>query len=458
MKKYDIAIIGSGPAGYVAAIRSAQLGLKTVIVEEKNLGGVCLNVGCIPTKSLLHAAKVYHTIQKAEVYGIKAEKVSFDFNAIITKSKSTVSSITHNLGNLIKNNKIDIVQGKGYIKDPGTLIVKDMKEEIKASNIIIATGASPKKLDWMGKEVWTYKEAINPPKQPKSMIIVGSGAIGMEFASFYSTFGTEVTVLEAQQNILPSEDQEISEIAHKIFTKKGIKIHTGVKLDKNSLKKLTENSVEIQIDKKENIKAEKILIAIGVVPRINDIGLENLGVKIEKGYIATNESMETNVKGIYAIGDVTKDPWLAHKASHEAVKCVEKIANFSKSHAYHDQMIPACVFTIPQIASIGYTEQQALSLGLEIKVGRFPLIANGNAFSSGNTEGMVKVIFDKNTGELLGAHLIGEGVSELIGVYSLTKTMEGTDLDLMNTIFPHPTLSEIIHESALQSDGKPIHI
>lgn len=462
MENYDVAVIGGGPGGYVAAIRAAQLSKKVVLIEKEHLGGVCLNWGCIPTKALLKSAELYQKIKHANDYGIIVGEPKFDLKKIVERSRNISGQLTNGIKSLLKKNKVTVIDGIASLEANKILSIdaNGKKTSIKAANIIIATGARPRILDGFepdGKQIITSKEAMVLDKLPKSMIIVGSGAIGIEFASFYNALGTDVTVIEAQNRILQAEDEEISSMARKIFEKKGIKIHTGTKL-LNHTKNKDNITIEVELGgKKEKLQAEILLMAVGIVGNVENLNLEKTKVKIDKGHIITHQFMKTDEEGIYAIGDVTSAPWLAHKASHEAIIAAETIAGL-KTHPINKNNIPGCTYSSPQIASVGLTEDQAKKAGYQIKVGKFPSIANGKALVDGSSEGIIKTIFDAKTGELLGAHLIGEDVTELIQGYVISKTMEGTELDLMNTIFPHPTVSEMMAESVLQAYDRAIHI
>lgn len=461
MEQFDVVVIGAGPGGYVAAIRSAQLGFKTAIIENEKLGGVCLNWGCIPTKALLKAAELYSNIQHADIFGIKVEKVTFDITKIVGWSRSVSEKLSGGISHLMKKNKIQIIEGFARInKDKSLAVEKNGKTQmVKAKHIIIATGANARTLPNLtpdGEQIWTAREAMVPKVLPKSLLIVGSGAIGIEFASFYNSFGVEVTVVEMQNRILPAEDLEISELAKKSFEKQGIKILTESTI--KSLKK-NKNTVECVLDtkgKESKITAEKILVAVGVVGNTEGFGLENTKIKVEKNQIVANEFYETAEPGFYAIGDVAGGPWLAHKASHEAIICLDKIAG-KTIHPLNKSNIPGCTYSHPQIASVGFTEAKAKELGYKLKIGRFPYVANGKAIAGNNPEGMVKVIFDEKTGELLGAHMIGHEVTEMIQGYVVGKTMEATEEDFMHSIFPHPTMSEAMHEAVLDAFGRVIH-
>lgn len=468
-KKFDLCVIGAGPGGYVAAIRAAQLGLKVAIVEANHLGGICLNWGCIPTKALLKSAEVHHLLHNLDSFGFSAENVKFDFAKIIERSRGVSKKLSGGIAGLMKKNKIEVIDGFAKFLDSKKIsVAKDGAEvaQVEATNFIIATGARARVIPGMEPDVeniWTYREAMTPKALPKSILVVGSGAIGVEFASFYRNMGSQVTIIEMAANILPVEDEEISKLAHKSFEKQGIKIHTSASL--KSLKKgkgEVTASVEIA-GKVEEIKAEKVIMAVGIVANTENLGLEKTKVKLEKGNIVTNGYMETSDANIFAIGDVAGAPWLAHKASHEGTVAAEKIASklnkydAKKIHPIKKDNIPGCTYSMPQIASVGLTEKKAKDAGKKIKVGRFPYMANGKAIAAGETEGLIKVIFDEKTGELLGAHLIGAEVTEMIQGYVLAKQAELTEEDLMHTIFAHPTMSEMMHEAVLDAYGKVIH-
>jgi len=459
MENFDLVVIGGGPGGYVAAIRAAQLGQKTAVIEREHLGGICLNWGCIPTKALLKSAELYQKMNHAEEFGISVQGASFDIEKIVARSRDVSKKLVGGIGGLLKKNKVTVIEGEAKLEGKG-LIVVNGKDQIKAKNIIIATGARARVLKGFkpnGKNIWTYREALVPKSTPKSMIVVGSGAIGIEFACFYNALGVDVTVLEAAERILPVEDKEISQMAQKAFEAKGIKFKTGVKLD---LQKASAKEVAVSFEhagKKEIIKTEILLMAVGISGNVENIGLEKTKIKLDRGHIITNGLMQTAEAGIYAIGDVAGAPWLAHKASHEGIIAAEAIAG-KKPHQITKTNIPGCTYSSPQIASVGLTEEAAKATGKEIKIGRFPFYANGKALILGETDGLIKTIFDAKTGEMLGAHMVGADVTEMIQGYVVAKEMEGTELDLMNTIFPHPTLSEMMHESVLQAFGKQIHI
>ena len=459
MENFDVVVIGGGPGGYVAAIRAAQLGQKTALIEKEHLGGICLNWGCIPTKALLKSAELYQKMKHAEEFGISAGDIKFDITKIVARSRDVSTKLVGGIRALLKKNKVTVIEGTAKLQGSGQILVND-KDKISAKNIIIATGARARNLPGFeanGKNIWTYRQALVPDNVPKSMIIVGSGAIGIEFASFYNALGSDVTVLEAADRILPVEDTEISVMAKKAFEAKGIKFKTGVKLEGQ---KSFAKGVSVAFDyngKKESLESEILLMAVGIVGNVEDLGLEKTKVIVEKGHIVTNNMMQTAENGIFAIGDVAGAPWLAHKASHEGIIAAEFIAG-KKPHAITKTNIPGCTYSSPQIASVGLTEEAAKAAGYQTKIGRFPFYANGKALILGDPDGLIKTIFDAKTGELLGAHMIGAEVTELIGGYVVAKEMEGTELDLMNTIFPHPTLSEMMHESVLQAYGKQIHI
>lgn len=460
MDNFDLVVIGGGPGGYVAAIRAAQLGQKTAVIEREHLGGICLNWGCIPTKALLKSAELYQKIQHAEQYGIKISgKASFDIEQIVQRSRDISSKLVGGISGLLKKNKVTLIEGEAKFIASKELLVND-KQKVKAKNIIIATGARARVLEGFepnGKNIWSYKEALQPKSTPKSMIVVGSGAIGVEFASFYNALGVDVTVLEAAERILPVEDEEISKMAQKAFEDRGIKFKTGVKLLKQKAEK---TKVELEFEhkgKKDKIDSEILLMAVGIVGNTENIGLEKTKVKVDRNHIITDGLMKTAESGIYAIGDVAGAPWLAHKASHEAIIAAEVIAG-KKPHKITKSNIPGCTYSSPQIASVGLTEKAAIAAGYKVKVGRFPFYANAKAMILDDSEGLVKTIFDEKTGEMLGAHMIGSDVTELIQGYVVAKEMEGTELDLMNTIFPHPTLSEMMHESVLEAFNRAIHI
>jgi dihydrolipoamide dehydrogenase len=461
---FDVVIIGGGPGGYVAAIRAAQLGMKAVVVEREHMGGICLNWGCIPTKALLRASEINHLLHNLGDYGFSADNISFDFKKVIARSRAVSSQLTKGISHLMKKNKVAVIEAEAKLSGGGKVIAtaKDGKvTELQAKNIIIATGARARVLPNMepdGKLVWTYKEAMTPEELPKSLIVVGSGAIGSEFASFYLNMGADVTLVEVQDRILPVEDEEISAFVQKSFASQGMKIKTGVNV--KGLKK-GKNNVTVTLEKAgktEEITADRVIMAVGIVGNSENIGLEKTKVKVEKNHIVVNEWLQTDEPNVYAIGDVVGAPWLAHKASHEAVLCVEKIAGVKGLHAIDKTNIPGCTYCRPQVASVGLTEKAAKEKGYTVKVGRFPFMGNGKAIALGEPEGMVKTVFDAKTGELLGAHMVGAEVTEMIQGYGIAKTLETTEAELMHTIFAHPTLSEMMHESVLDAFGKAIHM
>ncbi len=462
--QFDIIVIGGGPGGYVAAIRAAQLGMKAAVVERENLGGICLNWGCIPTKALLRSAEVSHLLHHLDDYGFSAKEVSFDLAKVVKRSRGVASQLSGGVKHLLKKNKVTVIDGHATLLGKGRIKVeKDGTTtvgEFQAKHIIIATGARAREFPNMkadGKLVWTYRHAMVPETMPKSILVIGSGAIGIEFASFYLNMGAKVTVAEMVDRILPAEDEEISAMARKSFEKQGMKIFTGAKV--GEFQKGADNvTTTIEANgKTETITVDRVILAVGIVGNVEHIGLENTKVKTEKSHILVNEWLETDEPGVYAIGDVVGAPWLAHKASHEGVICVEHIAGIKEAHPINVNNIPGCTYSHPQVASVGLSEAKAKAAGYEVKVGRFPFIGNGKAIALGEPEGMVKTVFDAKTGELLGAHMIGAEVTELIQGYGIAKTMETTEAELMHTIFPHPTLSEMMHESVLAAYGRAIH-
>jgi dihydrolipoamide dehydrogenase len=470
-QSFDIIVIGSGPGGYVAAIRAAQLGFKTAIVERDYLGGICLNWGCIPTKALLRSAEIFHYLQHAKDYGLSAEKVGFDAKAVVERSRKVAARLNAGVAFLMKKNKIAVIWGEAAIEAPGKVAVKASKSEpvkgalgpgsYQARHIVVATGARPRVLPGMEpdkKLIWTYFEAMAPPAIPKSLLVVGSGAIGIEFASFFRALGSEVTVVEVLAQILPVEDAEIAAFARKSFERQGIKIMTGAKVTKLDKKA---GGVAATIDDgkggTQTLEFERVISAVGVVGNIENLALEKLGVKTERGTILADGYGRTNVAGIYAIGDVAGPPMLAHKAEHEGVVCVEAIKGLNP-HPLDKLRIPGCTYCSPQIASVGLTEAAAKAGGHEVRVGRFPFVGNGKAIALGEDQGLTKTIFDAKTGQLLGAHLVGAEVTELIQGFVIAMQLETTEEDLMHTVFPHPTLSETMHESVLDAYGRVIHM
>lgn len=468
---FDVIIIGSGPGGYVAAIRSAQLGFKTAIIEKSYLGGICLNWGCIPTKALLRSAEIYHYMQHAKDYGLSAEKISYDPKAVVQRSRGVSKRLNDGVGFLMKKNKVQVIWGKAAIDAPGKITVTKSDVEApkgtigegtyQAKHIIVATGARPRVLPGLEpdkKLVWTYFEAMVPDKMPKSLLVVGSGAIGIEFASFFRTMGSDVTVVEVLPQILPVEDAEIAGLARKQLEKQGLKIMTGAKVTKLDKKS---DSVVATIDdgkgKTESVEFERVISAVGVVGNIENLGLEKLGVKTDRGCVVIDGYGKTNVPGIYAIGDVAGPPMLAHKAEHEGVVCIEAIKGLHP-HAMDKNLIPGCTYCHPQVASVGLTEAKAKEQGRDIRVGRFPFVGNGKAIALGEDQGLVKVIFDKKTGQLIGAHMVGAEVTELIQGYVVAMNLETTEEELMHTVFPHPTLSEMMKEAVLDAYGRVLNM
>jgi dihydrolipoamide dehydrogenase len=463
---FDVAVIGGGPGGYVAAIRAAQLGLKTVVIEREHLGGVCLNWGCIPTKALLRTAEVLTLIRNADEFGLKTNGVTVDLAKVVGRSRQVAGKLSSGVAFLLKKHKVAVISGTARLKGKGVVAVKGKDGEaladVEARHIVVATGARARTLPGLepdGKLIWTYKEAMVPDATPKTLLVVGSGAIGIEFASFYNALGVKVTVVEIVDRILPVEDEEVSAFARKSFEKQGMTIHTGARVEK--LEKAS-NSVKATLvlkdGKQETAEFDRVILAVGIAGNVENLGLEELGVKIEKSHIVIDEYCRTAAPGVYAIGDVAGPPWLAHKASHEGVICVEKIAGRNDVHPLNVRNIPGCTYSQPQVASIGLTEAMARANGREIKVGRFPYRGNGKAIALGEPEGFVKTIFDAKTGEFLGAHMIGAEVTELIQGFSIAKTLETTETELMEAIFPHPTLSEMLGESVLDAYGRAIHI
>ena len=468
---FDIIIIGSGPGGYVTAIRAAQLGFKVAVVERDHLGGICLNWGCIPTKALLRSAEIFHYMQHAKDYGLKADNVSFDPAAVVKRSRGVSKRLSDGVGFLFRKNKITTIWGEATIDAPGKVTVKAAKAEApkgalgpgsyQGKHIIIATGARPRVFPGIEpdkKLVWTYFEAMVPDKMPKSLLVIGSGAIGVEFASFYRTMGAEVTIVEVLPQILPVEDAEIAAFARKAFEKQGIKIITGAKVTK--LDKKADSLIATIDDGKggtQQMTVDRVISAVGVVGNIENLGLEKLGVKTERGTIVIDGYCKTSVPGIYAIGDVAGPPMLAHKAEHEGIVCVEAIKGL-KPHPMDKNLIPGCTYCAPQIASVGLTEAKAKEKKIDIRVGRFPFLGNGKAIALGEDQGLVKVIFDKKTGALIGAHMVGAEVTELIQGYVIAMNLETTEEELMHTIFPHPTLSEMMKEAVLDAYGRVLNV
>ncbi len=461
--KFDLIVVGGGPGGYVAAIRAAQLGMKAAVVERENLGGICLNWGCIPTKALLRSAEVNHLLHHLDEFGFAADNLRFDLAKVVKRSRGIAKQLSSGVAHLLKKNKVVAIDGVGKLAGKQTVSVsKDGKEVgvFSAPHIILATGARARQLPGLesdGKLIWTYREAMVPTTMPKSLLVIGSGAIGIEFASFYRNMGAEVTVVEVLDRILPVEDEEISAFARKAFEKQGIKILTGAKVTQA---KKNADSVTATVEvggTPQEITADRVISAVGIVGNVEGLGLEGTGVQVERGHIVIDGFCRTGEAGVYAIGDVAGAPWLAHKASHEGVICVESIARQNDVHPLDAGNIPGCTYSRPQIASVGMTEARAKAVGHEVRVGRFPFIGNGKAIAMGEPEGMVKTVFDAKTGELLGAHMIGAEVTEMIQGYTIARTLESTELELMHTVFPHPTVSETMHEAVLSAYGRAIH-
>ena len=463
-ESFDVIVVGGGPGGYVCAIRAAQLGLKTAVVERDKLGGICLNWGCIPTKALLRSSEIWHLMHRLDEFGLSAENLKFDLAKIVARSRKVSQQLSNGVGFLMKKHKITVIPGDARLSGRGRLAVtKDgISTEIEGKNIVLATGARARTLPGLepdGKLVWTYREAMIPTSFPKSLLVVGSGAIGIEFASFYRTLGSDVTVVEVLDRVLPVEDEEISQFAHKAFVKQGVKIMVSTTVEK--LEKgadIVTATLKANDGKTETITVDRVILAVGIVGNVENIGLERVGVKVEKTHIVVNQWGETGVPGVWAIGDLVGPPWLAHKAMHEGVIVAERIAGVKGVHPLNTANVPGCTYCWPQVASVGMTEAKAKASGRKIKVGRFPFIGNGKAIALGDSEGLVKTVFDADTGELLGAHMIGAEVTELIQGYVIAKTGELTDVELAATIFPHPTLSEMMHEAVLDADKKALHI
>ena len=462
-KSFDVVVIGSGPGGYVAAIRAAQLGLSVCVVEREHLGGICLNWGCIPTKAMLRSSEVFHLMHRAKEFGLKADGISYDLPAVVNRSRKIAGQLSGGVQHLLKKNKVTVMMGEGTIPAKGRVTVKTDKgtEDLSAKAIILATGARARELPGLeadGDLVWTYKAALTPKRMPKKLLVIGSGAIGIEFASFYNTLGADTTVVEVMDRVLPVEDEEISAFAKKSFEKQGMKI-----MQKAMVKQLDRAKGKVTAHIETGGKVEKhdfdtVISAVGIVGNVENLGLEKLGVKIDRTHVVTDEYCRTGVEGVYAIGDIAGAPWLAHKASHEGTMVAELIAGKNDVHPIKPNSIAGCTYCHPQVASVGLTEAKAKEAGHSIKVGRFPFIGNGKAIALGEPEGMIKTIFDAKTGELLGAHMIGAEVTELIQGYVVGQALETTEEDLMHTVFPHPTLSEMMHESVLDAYDRVIHM
>ena len=462
-QSFDVIVIGAGPGGYVAAIRAAQLGQKVAIVEREHLGGICLNWGCIPTKALLRSAEVFHMMHRAKEFGLSADNIRFDLDAVVARSRGVAKQLSGGLGHLMKKNKITVFMGAANLPKPGLVTVKTDKgtEDLTAKAIILATGARARELPGLeadGDLVWTYKHALQPKRMPKRLLVIGSGAIGIEFASFFNTLGADTTVCEVMDRVLPVEDAEISAFARKAFVKQGMKI-----LEKTTVKKLDRKpGIGVTAHLESNgvvttAEFDTVISAVGIVGNVEGLGLEALGVRIDRTHVVTDEFCRTGIAGLFAIGDIAGAPWLAHKASHEGVMVAELIAG-GHPHPIKPGSIAGCTYCHPQVASVGFTEAKAIEAGYAIKVGRFPFIGNGKAIALGEAEGMIKTVFDAKTGELLGAHMIGAEVTELIQGYVVGRALETTEADLMNTVFPHPTLSEMMHEAVLDAYGRAIHM
>ncbi len=463
-QSFDLIVIGGGPGGYVAAIRAAQLGKNVAVVEREHLGGICLNWGCIPTKALLRSAEVGHLIQRAAEFGFKVDGVTPDLDAIVKRSRKVAKQLNQGVGHLLKKHKVTVFDGHGKLAGKGKVAVsKDGKDvaSLQSTNILLATGARARTLPNLqpdGEFIWTYKDALVPNTMPKKLLVVGSGAIGIEFASFFITLGADVTVVEVLDRVLPVEDAEISGMAEKAFKKHGMTIHTSTTVETLSKTKAGVDAVlKDAKGKTSTVSVDRVILAVGITANTENLGLEGTGVKLDRGHVVTDKWGATGEKGVYAIGDLTAPPWLAHKAMHEGVACVEKMFGFAGAHALDPAMIPGCTYCTPQIASVGLTEEKAKQAGHKVKVGRFPFIGNGKAIALGEPEGMIKTVFDEKTGELLGAHMIGAEVTELIQGYAVAKTLETTEQELMQTVFPHPTLSEMMHESVLDAYGRTLH-
>lgn len=460
--RFDIVVVGGGPGGYVAAIRAAQLGMKAAVVEREHLGGICLNWGCIPTKALLRSAEVYRLVGEAGDLGVSAGSVEVDIGAVVARSRKVAAQLNQGIGHLLKKNSVEVVMGHGALV-PGGVEVKagDARAEtLAADHVVLATGARARSLPGLepdGELVWSYREAMVPESVPERLLVVGAGAIGIEFASFYSDLGSDVTVIEALDRILPAEDAEISALAHKAFEGQGMTIHVGARAGEV---KAGGGEVEVAIASPqggvERGAFDRVILAVGIVGNVEDLGLEGTGVAVERDHVVVDQWLATGEAGVHAIGDLVGPPWLAHKASHEAVVCVEHMAGLP-GHPLDVSRIPGCVYCRPQVASVGMTEDQARAAGHGVKIGRFPFIGNGKAIVLGDSEGLVKTVFDEGTGELLGAHMIGSEVTELIQGYALARTLEATEAQIMETVFPHPTLSEMMHESVLDAYGRAIH-
>ena len=461
--RFDLVIIGGGPGGYVAAIRARQLGLATALVERDQLGGICLNWGCIPTKALLRISELHHELHHLERFGLSIGEIRFDIGKVVAHSRQTAKRLSAGVRHLMKKNQVAVFEGQGRIAASGRVTVSGAETtQLSADHIILASGARARMLPGLepdGESIWTYKEAMVPDRMPRSLLVVGAGAIGIEFASFYRNMGAEVTVVEMLPRILPNEDEEISSLALKAFEKQGIKIHASASVQ--SVKRVPEGVtavLDLGGGRISPLTVERVIVAVGIVGNTEDLGLEKTKVRVEKSHVVVDEWLETAEPNVHAIGDLVGPPWLAHKAMHEGVICVEKIAGVSGVRPLDVSRVPACTYSMPQVASVGWTEEQARGKGREVRVGRFPYRANGKAIAMGDVDGLVKTVFDAATGELLGAHLIGADVTELIQGFAIAKTLESTEAELIEAIFPHPTLSEAMHESVLDAYRRALHI
>jgi dihydrolipoamide dehydrogenase len=462
-QEFDLVVVGGGPGGYVAAIRAAQLGMKTAVVEREHLGGICLNWGCIPTKALLRSSEINHLLHHLGEFGFASDNIRFDLAAVVKRSRAVARQLASGVGHLLKKNKVTVFDGQGSLAGPQRLsVTKDGKPvaNLRSPHCILATGARARQLPGLesdGKLIWSYKDAMVPPAMPKRLLVIGSGAIGIEFASFFANMGAEVTIVEVLDRILPVEDEEISAFAQRAFEKQGIKFITGARVT-GAAKGTDDVTVTIEADgKSQTVTVDRVISAAGIVGNVEHLGLEGTNVVVEKTHVVIDEFCRTGEPGVYAIGDLAGAPWLAHKASHEGVVCVEKIAGLNDVHPIDWTNIPGCTYCRPQIASVGLTEARAKAAGYELRVGRFPFIGNGKAIAMGEPEGMVKVVFDAKTGALLGAHMIGAEVTEMIQGYAIARTLETTEVELMHTVFPHPTVSETMHEAVLSAYGRAIH-
>ena len=459
--KFDIVVVGGGPGGYVAAIRAAQLGLSAAVVEREHLGGVCLNWGCIPTKALLRASEIAHLLGDVERFGFSVSDVSFDAAKVVARSRAVAGRLSRGVGFLLKKNKVAVFEGAGRLAGEGTVAVEQEgggQVALEADHVVLATGARARALPGIepdGADIWTYREAMVPDAIPASVLVIGSGAIGIEFASFYRDMGAEVTVVEVLDRILPAEDEEISALARKAFEKQGMRVHTATRVESLDRR---DGRLVAALGPAGEVAVDKVVLAVGIVGNVEDLGLEGTGVQVENGHVVVDPWLRTGEPGVYAIGDLVGPPWLAHKASHEGVLCVEKIAGVDGVHPLDARNVPGCTYCRPQVASLGLTEAAARDGGREVRVGRFPFVGNGKAIALGEPDGLVKTVFDAATGELLGAHMIGAEVTELIQGYAVAKGMEGTEEDLMRTVFPHPTISESMHESVLDAWDRALHI